>query len=151
TDVWLTQERLFPPPADIWDALRDIVKNQGAIDGTYANALATLKRIVIAFVLSFIVGSAVGMVAGRKKLVFDLVANPLWVAMAVPSVVWAFIFVVMLGTGDIVPIAALMALLIPNVLISVAEGTRSLSTELMEMADSYGATFQQKVRDVYIP
>ena len=151
TDVWLTQERLFPPPGDVWDALRDIFNNEGAISGTYGNALATFKRIVVAFVLSFAIGAGVGVVAGRKRLVFDLVSNPLWVMMAVPSVVWAFIFVVMLGTGDVVPIAALMALLVPNVLITVAEGTKGLSNELLEMADSYGATWTQRVREVYVP
>jgi ABC-type nitrate/sulfonate/bicarbonate transport system permease component len=151
TDVWLTQERLFPPPADVWSALRDLANNHGAISGTYGNALATFKRIIIAFLLSFVVGAGVGVVAGRKKLVFDLVSNPLWVMMAVPSVVWAFIFVVMLGTGDIVPIAALMALLVPNVLITVAEGTKSLSNELLEMADSYAATWPQRLREVYVP
>jgi NitT/TauT family transport system permease protein len=151
TDVWLTQARLFPPPVDVWDALRDIFKNEGAVGGTYGNALATFKRIIIAFLLSFVVGAGVGVVAGRKKLIFDLVSNPLWVAMAVPSVVWAFIFVVMLGTGDVVPIAALMALLVPNVLITVAEGTKSLSAELLEMADSYGASWKQRLREVYAP
>ena len=151
TEVWLTQARVFPPPGDVWNALLDLIKGKGAVSGSYGNALATFKRIVIAFVLSFAVGASLGILAGRKRAVFELVSNPLWVAMAVPSVVWAFIFVVILGTGDAVPIAALMALLVPNVLITVAEGTKGLSKDLLEMANSYGATATQKVRDVYLP
>jgi NitT/TauT family transport system permease protein len=151
TEVWLTQARVFPPPGDVWNALLDLIEGKGAVSGSYGNALATFKRIVIAFALSFIIGASLGIVAGRTRVVFDLVSNPLWVAMAVPSVVWAFIFVVMLGTGDIVPIAALMALLVPNVLITVAEGAKGMSRDLLEMADSYGATAMQKVRDVYLP
>jgi ABC-type nitrate/sulfonate/bicarbonate transport system permease component len=151
TEVWLTQARVFPPPGDVWSALLDLAKGKGAVSGSYGNAFATFKRIVIAFALSFVVGASVGVLAGRKRVVFDLVSNPLWVAMAVPSVVWAFIFVVILGTGDAVPIAALMALLVPNVLITVAEGTKGLSKELLEMADSYGATSAQQIRDVYLP
>lgn len=151
TAVWLTQERLFPPPAAVWDEIRGILGNEGAVGGSYGNAAATLKRIVIAFALSFVAGSALGVLAGRKRLVFDLVSNPLWVAMAVPSVVWAFIFVVVFGTGDVVPIAALMALLIPNVLIAVAEGTKNLSKDLLQMADSFAAPWRQKLVDVYAP
>lgn len=151
TTVWLTQERLFPPPAKVGEELVNILRGEGPINSTYVDAAATLGRTVTAWVLAFVLGAPLGVLAGRKAGVFQFVSTPLWVSMAVPSVVWAFIFVVMLGTGNIVPIAALMALLLPNVVIPVAEGTKALSRELAEMATSYGTSTAQKVRHVYLP
>jgi NitT/TauT family transport system permease protein len=151
TSVWLTQERLFPPPDVVAQEVWTILKGEGPINSTYVDAAATLRRIVIAFSLAFVIGSTLGVLAGRNRLVFDFLSNPMWVAMAVPSVVWAFIFVVIFGTGDIVPVLALIALLIPNVTITVAEGTKALSRELGEMAASYGTTPIQRVREVYLP
>jgi NitT/TauT family transport system permease protein len=151
TTFWLTNPRLFPPPELVAEEIWKIVKGEGPINSSYVDALATLRRIVAAFLLAFVIGCSLGVLAGRVRLVYDFISNPLWVSMAVPSVVWAFIFVVIFGTGDIVPISALMALLIPNVTLTVAEGTKALSRELGEMAQSYGTTTAQRVKDVYIP
>ena len=151
TSLWLTQERLFPPPEVVFQEVWTIVGGEGPINSTYVDAGATARRILIAFAFAFVIGSGLGVLAGRHRLVFDFLSNPMWVAMAVPSVVWAFIFVVIFGTGDIVPILALMALLIPNVTIVVAEGTKALSRELDEMALSYGTTGFQRLREVYLP
>jgi ABC-type nitrate/sulfonate/bicarbonate transport system permease component len=151
TTFWLTSSRLFPPPELVAEEIWKILKGEGPINSSYVDAFATLRRIVAAFLLAFVVGCSLGVLAGRVQIVYDFISNPLWVSMAVPSVVWAFIFVVIFGTGDIVPISALMALLIPNVTITVAEGTKALSRELDEMAASYGTTTAQRVKDVYIP
>lgn len=151
TTYWLTHARLFPSPATVAQEVVNILKGEGPVNSTYVDAAATFRRIITAFVLSFVIGASLGVLAGRKAAVFHFVSTPMWVSMAVPSVVWAFIFVVMLGTGDIVPVAALMALLIPNVLITVAEGTKALSKELGEMAVSFGTSTWQRVREVYLP
>lgn len=151
TMFWLTHARLFPPPAAVAAEVVNILQGEGPINSSYVDAAATFRRIATAFVLSFVIGSCLGVLAGRKPAVFHFLSTPVWVSMAVPSVVWAFIFVVILGTGDVVPVAALMALLIPNVLLTVAEGTKALSKELGEMASSYGATTRQRVREIYLP
>jgi ABC-type nitrate/sulfonate/bicarbonate transport system permease component len=151
TSFWLTSTRLFPPPDMVAEEIWKILKGEGPINSSYVDAFATLRRIVVAFSAAFVIGCSLGVLAGRVRIVYDFISNPLWVSMAVPSVVWAFIFVVIFGTGDIVPISALMALLIPNVTITVAEGTKALSRELGEMAASYGTTTAQRVKSVYLP
>lgn len=151
TTLWLTQSRIFPTPADVATELGNILAGEGPVNSSYADATATLIRIVAAFLLSFVVGAGLGVLAGRSKLAFDLLSNPVWIFMAVPSVIWAFIFVVVFGTGDIVPIGALMALLVPKVLITVAEGTKAIPGDMLEMAKSYKAGAWSTLRDVYVP
>jgi len=151
TKFFFSQARLFPAPADVWDALVDILGGEGGTQSTYAATFATLKRLTIAFGISFVVGCVVGVVAGRRPLFFEFVSTPMWVGMAVPSIVWVFVFVVILGTGDTVPILALSILLAPNIAVPVAEGSKAISRHLSEMATAYHATPYQTVTQVYIP
>src|SRR5690606_34854946 len=97
------------------------------------------------------IGTLLGIVAGRSKLAFDFFDNIVWIFLAVPSVVWVFIFVVALGISEFVPIAAVSALLIPNVMVNVAEGAKSVPTELVSMAYSYKSVRWQRLVDVYLP
>ena len=147
----LGRARVYPTPDIIWEDILTILGGQGETGSTYDHILATLYRLVAAFVLSFIVGTAIGILAGRIKLVFSLVENLVWVFMAVPSIVWVFLFAVAMGITDVVPIAAVSALLTPMIIVGVAEGAKSIPKDVLEMADSYKATTFQRVRDIYLP
>lgn len=151
TKVLFSQARLFPAPDDVWHSVVDILAGDGATQSTYAAIFATLKRLMAAFVISFFIGCALGVVAGRIPLFFEFISTPMWVGMAVPSIIWVFVLVVILGTGDSVPILALCLLLIPNVAVPVAEGSKAMSKQLSEMATAYHAERSQTLRDVYIP
>lgn len=147
----LTPARLFPPVGDSWDALLALLRGEAAVGSSYGHIAATLYRIAVAFVVSFLAGSLIGVLAGRQPIVYELLSNLLWILMAIPSVVWAFIFVVVVGTGDVVPIAALIALLTPKVIITVAEGTKAMPQDLLQMADSYRASRLQRATGLFIP
>ena len=147
----LDRARVYPTPDLIWQNLVTILEGTAETGSAYDHILATMFRLTTAFVLSFIVGTTVGILAGRVKLVFSLVENLVWVFMAVPSVVWVFLFAVAMGITDIVPIAAVSALLTPMIIVGVAEGAKSMPKDVLEMAESYKATRLQRVRDIYLP
>jgi NitT/TauT family transport system permease protein len=56
-----------------------------------------------------------------------------------------------MGITDIVPIAAVSALLTPMIIVGVAEGAKSIPKDVLEMAESYKATTFQRVKDIYLP
>ncbi len=147
----LDRARVYPPLDVIWDDILTILGGEGETGSTYQHILATTYRLVAAFVLSFVVGTTVGILAGRNKIVFSLVENLVWVFMAVPSIVWVFLFAVAMGITDIVPIAAVSALLTPMIIVGVAEGAKSIPKDVLEMAASYKATTAQRVKDIYLP
>lgn len=151
TETVLTKERIYPPPPDVWDELVRIASGESPLGSTYGHAGATLFRLVAAFAIAFVAGTLLGVLAGRVKMVFDFLNNLVWIGMAVPSIVWVFIFVIAVGISDAVPIAALVVLLAPPVIIAVAEGTKSISRELITMADSYKAGRWQRLKDLYLP
>lgn len=147
----LDRSRIFPPPDLVAQELVRIVSGEGVLGSTHGHIVATMYRLFAAFAVSMVIGTLLGIVAGRVKLIFDLLDNVVWVFMAVPSIVWVFIFVVALGISEFVPIAALGALLTPMILLNVAEGTKSLPRDLLEMGRSYKASRWQMMFDVFLP
>lgn len=147
----LDRARIFPPPELVGQELIRIASGEGVLGSTYGHIAATMYRLFAAFSVSMLIGTLLGIAAGRIRIVFDLLDNVVWVFMAVPSIVWVFVFVVALGISEVVPIAALSALLIPMVLVNVAEGTKSMPRDTLEMARSYKATRGQMMTDVFLP
>src|SRR5699024_3409367 len=138
TATVLTPARIYPPPLDVWEELVRLASGDSPIGASsYAHLGATMTRLGSAFAIAFVLGTLLGILGGRVKLAFDFMNNLVWIGMAVPSIVWVFIFVIAVGISDAVPIAALIVLLAPPVLIAVAEGTKSISPELITMDDSY--------------
>jgi ABC-type nitrate/sulfonate/bicarbonate transport system permease component len=146
------RSRVFPSPWDVVLELRRIAGGETPLgDSSYLHFAATLARLVVAFTISFVIGTALGILAGRKKVVFDLLNSVVWVLLSVPSIVWVFIFAVAIGLGNAVPIASLCALLTPLVLINVAEGAKSIPAELTEMAAAFHVGRRQLAKDVFVP
>lgn len=154
TATVLDNARIFPPPAAVAEHLLVIVSGAESaprLGSSYEHIVATLFRLAAGCALGYAVGATLGLVAGRIKGVFDFLSNIAWIAIAVPEIVWAFVFVVILGITDVVPIVAVAVLLSGIVFIHVAEGAKSFSVELGEMARSYKASTAQLITDVWLP
>jgi NitT/TauT family transport system permease protein len=151
TETVLTRSRVFAPPADVLTELLRIARGESPLGSAYMHLAATLYRLAAAFLLSFVLGSTLGMLAGRSKLAFDLLDNMVWIFLAVPSIIWVFIFAVALGIGDIVPIVAVSALLTPLVLVIVAEGAKTIPLDLLQMANSYKIIGARRITAIYLP
>jgi len=151
TEFLLQRDRIFPTPVNVVEELVRIASNEGPIGSPYAHAGATLARLAIAWSTAFVAGTLLGVLAGRFRWFFDFSNSLVWIAMVVPSVVWVFIFLIVFGISNIVPITALLVLLGAPVFIGTAEGVRATSPELIEMADSYKATRRQRLVDLYLP
>ena len=147
----LVQPRLYPPPPEVARELWRIATNDGPLGSTYVHAGATLYRLLVSWGVAFVIGTLIGVLAGRKRWVFDFFANPVWIAMSVPSVVWVFIFLVIFGIDNIVPISALVILLGAPVFLGTAEGVRAVPADLVEMCDSYKIGRWQRLWHFYLP
>jgi ABC-type nitrate/sulfonate/bicarbonate transport system permease component len=147
----LHRARVYPTPDIVVGALVEIVSGRGELGPAYFHIAATLGRLGAAFGISMVVGTLLGILAGRVRLVFSLLENILWIFMAVPSIVWVFIFAVAFGISNFVPIAAVAALLTPMVLVNVAEGAKSVPSDIVEMSDSYKVTRWERLIGIFLP
>ena len=152
--IWATlldSPRIYPTPPDVFTELVRIVSGDGPFGSTYAEMWATLSRVLVAFSLAYVIGTVTGVIAGRKKAVFDFSTSLVWIAFAVPSVVWVFIFLIVFGISDVVPVLALVVLLSAPVFIGSAEGVKAVSQDLIGMADSYRVRPFERLTGLYLP
>lgn len=143
--------RIFPPVGVIWAAFLDVLRGKGEMGDGYVQMLVTAGRIFAAFGAAAVLGTIIGVGAGRNKLLFSFVENLVWVFMAVPSVVWVFLFVVGLGLNPLVPIGAVGVLILPQFVVLIAEGAKSVPEDLVEMARSYKVTTLDRLTGLFLP
>lgn len=151
TAFFLTQGRIYPTPAGVGQELLRIFSNRGPLGPTFEHAQATVLRLLVAWGCAFVLGTLLGVLAGRFRWFFDFSRSIVWVVMAIPSVVWVFIFLIIFGISNVVPIAALVLLLGAPVFIGSAEGVRAVPHDLLEMSDSYKVMGMQRLLDLYLP
>jgi NitT/TauT family transport system permease protein len=151
TDVVLHNPRVYPPPQLVASEMWKIVLGESPMGSSYFHAGATLGRLLVAFVAAFVIGTVLGIIAGRVRSLYDFTNSFVWIGLAVPSVVWVFVFLVVFGISDVVPIVALVVLLTTPVFIGSAEGARAIDTELIQMAASYRAGPWSTFKDLYLP
>jgi NitT/TauT family transport system permease protein len=143
--------RIFPEVGEVWNNLMAILGGEGQLGHAYAQMMFTSVRLLAAFGIAFLVGVGVGIAAGRNRVVFNFVENLVWIFMAVPSVVWVFLFAVGLGLSPSVPIVAVAVLLVGPFIVLVGEGAKSVPADLVEMARSYHVTTMQRLRGLFLP
>jgi NitT/TauT family transport system permease protein len=139
--------RLLPPPqavlAFLWQGLvaGDIARNVGI----------TLLRVAGAFLLSMVVGSAIGTLAGRSRRA-DALADP-WIVIALnlPALVVILLAYVWIGLNEFAAIAAVAIVKVPTVIVTVREGARALDPGLEELAEAYRLPPWRRLRHVVAP
>lgn len=112
---------------------------------------ATLARVVVAFVLAMLIGSAIGLFMGRLPGVDRFFDSWLIFFLNLPALVIIILCYVWFGLTEAAAISAVTINKIPNVAVTVREGARSLSRDLSEMATMYNFGWYKTLRHVTLP
>ena len=123
-----------------------------ARSGTLFVALgATLVRVVLSFSLAMVAGTALGLLMGRVKWA-DAVGDPwLVVVLNLPALVIIVLAYVWGGLTEAAAIAAVAINKLPNTIVTVREGARSLDPTLDEMARVFAMPPRVVFRDIILP
>jgi NitT/TauT family transport system permease protein len=143
----LVQDRVLPTPAAVWIVLERDVEN-----GTLLHHLAiTLARVAVSFFLALLIGSAIGIVMGRSILLDRLGDAWLIVFLNLPALVTIVLCYVWFGLTEVAAILAVTINKVPNVVVTMREGTRALSRDLLEMAQVFRFGRYKTLRHVILP
>lgn len=151
TAFWLDHPRIYPTPLGVWEALMDIASGETPLGSSWTHLGATLQRAFTAFAIAYVIGTVLGVLAGRMPAFFEAMTPTVWIAFSVPSVVWVFIFLLVFGISNLVPVMALMVLLAAPVFLGAAEGTKSVDKDMIAMADAYRVRGWRRLISVYLP
>ena len=139
--------RLLPAPLAVLDA---IVAQTAS--GDLPRALgATLTRVVAAFALSMAAGSALGYAMGRRAGVDRWLDAPIVVLLNLPALVIIVLAYVWIGLNEAAAIVAVALNKLPNAVVTLREGARTLDVGLDEMAAVFGFSPWKRWRHVVLP
>ena len=97
----------------------------------------TLLRLIVSFSSAMLLGCAIGIALGRKRDLDVFFDNWLVVFLNVPALVTIILCYVWFGLVESAAILAVVVNKLPNVIVTIREGTRTLDQDLMDMAKSY--------------
>ena len=140
-------DRSLPSPYVVWQAIV-IEWRSGEL---FFHLLATLGRVAAAFFLAMTIGSCIGMLLGSYKTLNTIFDAWLVLLLNIPALVIIVLSYIWFGLNEAAAISAVALNKIPNVVITMREGARSVDAELNEMASVYRFGRWKKVRHVLIP
>ena len=145
--AWLANSSLLPDPLSV---ARTLVREVADGDLPYHLAV-TLTRVAVTFLIAMTVGTAIGIAMGRSKLTNDLLDPWLIFLLNVPALVTIILAYVWFGLVESAAIFAVSLNKIPNVIVTMREGTRALERDYLEMAEVYRLGRIKTLRYVILP
>lgn len=97
----------------------------------------TLLRLVSSFTVAMLLGCAIGIVLGRNQKMDAFFDNWLVIFLNIPALVTIILCYVWFGLIESAAILAVVINKLPNVVVTIREGTRALDKDLLEMARCY--------------
>lgn len=139
--------RILPPP---WEVARVLWAE--TVSGTLPrHVAATLARVAVAFGLSMLLGSVLGILLGRHPRL-DRWADP-WVVifLNIPALVVIALCYLWIGLNEVAAIAAVTINKTAMVLVTLREGTRTLDPALDDMARVFRLRPADRLAHVMLP
>jgi NitT/TauT family transport system permease protein len=97
----------------------------------------TLLRLLVSFTIAMLLGCALGIILGRNKKLDDFFDNWLVIFLNIPALVTIILCYVWFGLVESAAILAVVINKLPNVIVNIREGARTLDQDLLDMARCY--------------
>lgn len=141
------ESRVLPGPAEVWEAFL----HEQTYGDYWWHMGATLARVAVAFGLSMLIGTAIGIALGRSGRADRFFGGWLTLFLNLPALVTMILCYVWFGLTEVAAIAAVAINKIPNVAATLREGARALDRDLGEMAEVYRLSPPERLRHVILP
>lgn len=138
---------VFPGPVVLVERMVQIYSNPSS----YAVVGQTIVEILEGFVLSMLIGTALGLFMGLKHSIEIFFDSWVMVLLTVPAVCWAFLSVLWFGLSSVAPVVTIVLIVVPFVAMNIWEGTKAVEKDLSEMGRVYKASQPLMLRKVLIP
>jgi glycine betaine/proline transport system permease protein len=113
--------------------------------------MSTVSIIVVCTLLCILVGMPLGILMSRSDRAQAIITPVLDVMQTIPSFVYLIPVVMLLGIGKVAGLIAVVVYAIPPMIRLTNLGIRMVDKEVLEAADSFGASTWQRLIKVQIP
>ncbi len=142
----INDEIILPSPSDVSESIK-----YHASEDLFGHVYITLSRVFAAFFLAMIIGSAIGIVMGRKKKLDDYFDGWLILALNVPALVTIILCFIWFGLNEVAAILAVAINKIPTVTVILREGTKAIDEKLVDVGKLYNKSRFEILRDILVP
>src|SRR3954468_22340766 len=119
--------------------------------GEWPNAMDTFSQVLVATVLTVIVGLVIGVLAAENRAVARIVRPMNDVLQTLPQLVYIIPFIYLMPVSGVPGIVAAVLYASPVMIRLVQRGVEGVSAQTVEAAQAYGATRLQVLVKVKIP
>lgn len=143
----VAEVRFFPPLSNV---LVRLVEMTG--DGLILESLAaSLANLVLGLAISVVGGVAVGALMGAYPRVYGALDVYVYALLTAPALVFAPIFFSIFGTDRASIVAVIVVYTVFIIIVNTADGIRSVSPPLIQMARSFNASDRQILFRIMLP
>ncbi|MEY2666476.1 MAG: hypothetical protein RLZZ384_647 [Pseudomonadota bacterium] len=111
----------------------------------------TMLRLLVSFFISMSIGCVIGVALGRNEKLNAFFDHWLVIFLNVPALVTIILCYVWFGLSESAAILAVVINKVPNVIVTLREGTRALDKDLLNMAKSYQFSQFKTLKHVILP
>lgn len=138
---------ILPAPAAVWHAWTRLVVSSSF----FGDLGITAGRIGAGFAIATVVGLALGLILGASRILGDFFTPVLTVINTVSSSIWAIFALMWFGLSNWATIFVVFMTAMPLILTNVWQGTRTVSTEFIELAQTLRMSRAQVLAKIYLP
>ena len=144
--VWVDNPIMIPSPKITFFEFIKIIRSQNFI----IIVTATLTRVIIGFLISFISALILGILSGFFKPIYYLLRPVIVIQKATPTMAIILIAIIWLK-AELAPILVGFLIIFPIIYSTVIQGIESVDVKLIEMSKVYKLSRLTVMKDIYIP
>ena len=137
----------FPGPLLLVERMIEIYTDPAS----YVVVGQTMARIFEGFLISMLIGTALGLLMGSSRNIEIFFDSWIMVLLTFPAVCWAFLSVLWFGISQTAPIVTVVLIVFPFVAMNIWAGTKAVEKDLISMGRVYKADRPLMLRKVLIP
>lgn len=142
-----TPESILPKLSDVWDTLISMLTN-GELQ---ANLLISLERVFKGYLLSAVVGVALGTLLGMSNLAKKLLQPLFTTIRQIPIMAWIPLLILWCGIGEGSKVVIIFIASVFPILVNTQAGISSTPDSLLEVAQLYKLSKFHTFLRVYLP
>ncbi|MGW0791151.1 ABC transporter permease [Streptomyces sp. NPDC002911] len=147
--VWakVTDDYKLPPPSAVWDSLTDMW-----LQGTLLEVIWTsVSRGLLGFVMAVAIGTPLGLLVARVKVVRAAIGPILSGLQSLPSVAWVAPAIIWLGLDDKTMYAVILLGAVPSVANGLVSGVDQVPPLFLRAGRTIGATGLRGTIHIVLP
>ncbi|MGH8816371.1 MAG: ABC transporter permease [Achromobacter pestifer] len=143
---WISPQ-VLPPPAFVWDTLRDLATS----GDLWLNTRASLQRVLVGFAVGGLLGLLLGTGMGLSRKLEAYVLPTFNALVQIPVLAWLPFVLLIVGIGEPLKYILIAKAALVPVTLNTLQGFRQANAALREVGRVYGYTRRQEVLEIVLP